>query len=588
MKQNYLNNKDLLKEIHLSKNSYCSYLSSDDHDYDIILPNLNRVNMRTLAQAKRNRAEKLQKRAYTDAIAEGQKVKLADFFMNWKKITKEELTIRISTFDHIPLEPGRKKNPKVVADFHIKTNFPPFQHFRFLDGELKCVGKSHWEGGLQNGYFRLDGGNITEKLAISFMKLCERYGGRGNWRGYCVDESTEALTQQGWLNYTKITEKDIILSFDGEQLKWSKIKSIFQDDFNGAMHKITTKTGIDMLVTPNHKLVTERGLVPVEHILEKDRIILIGQALQNTVETYSDSFVELVGWIVTEGNYEFRNDKIYCVSIWQNEGEHAERIRNCLTTLNYQYSEHKKNKNIRFRIIKSDSEKILNDLPEKNLSMDFITMLTTQQRELLINTMVDGDGWRNSHLMRYCQKNKTHIDLFQALCFMSGRRSSVRLRDHWSFDKPTSCFSMNLFSSRKNYTRGECLNFHGGKRNGQSHPGQGKLFHPNEPMTQYKGKVWCPETEYGCFVARRNNSVYLTGNTYNDEMQGQALVHLVQVGLQFDESKSLNPFAWYTQVVTNSFTRVLNIEKKNQNIRDDILESHGIKPSYTRQNQPMT
>ena len=62
------------------------------------------------------------------------------------------------------------------------------------------------------------------------------------------------------------------------------------------------------------------------------------------------------------------------------------------------------------------------------------------------------------------------------------------------------------------------------------------------------------------------------GYTYNDEMQSQALLQLSQIGLQLDESKSENPFANYTAAITNSFTRVLNIEKRNQNIRDDILE----------------
>jgi len=73
------------------------------------------------------------------------------------------------------------------------------------------------------------------------------------------------------------------------------------------------------------------------------------------------------------------------------------------------------------------------------------------------------------------------------------------------------------------------------------------------------------------------------GYTYNDEMQGAALLQLSQIGLQFNELKSQNPFAYYTAAITNSFTRVLNLEKKGQNIRDDILEQHGLNPSYTRQ-----
>ena len=75
------------------------------------------------------------------------------------------------------------------------------------------------------------------------------------------------------------------------------------------------------------------------------------------------------------------------------------------------------------------------------------------------------------------------------------------------------------------------------------------------------------------------------GYTYNDEMRGQAILQLAQIGLQFDESKSNNPFAYYTAAVTNSFVRVINIEKRNQNIRDDILEMNNMNPSYTRQAQ---
>ena len=39
----------------------------------------------------------------------------------------------------------------------------------------------------------------------------------------------------------------------------------------------------------------------------------------------------------------------------------------------------------------------------------------------------------------------------------------------------------------------------------------------------------------------------------------------------------------FPPAVTNSFTRVLNLEKRNQNIRDDILEMNNYSPSYTRQ-----
>jgi len=188
-KINYLNNKDILSEIHKSKASFCSFVDPEYHQFDIILPSLDKINIRTIAEAKRNKAKRLSQLDYETRRANGEKVKQAECEVDYKKITKEELIFRIMTFDHIPEEPGRKKNPKTIADTKIKLNFPPFQHYKFNDNdELVCVGKSHWEGGMENGCFNLAHGKATNKLALMWMKLCDRYATRGNVRGYTYND----------------------------------------------------------------------------------------------------------------------------------------------------------------------------------------------------------------------------------------------------------------------------------------------------------------------------------------------------------------------------------------------------------------
>ena len=186
---NYLNNKDILAEIAKSKNTFCSYTDPDYAKYDIILPSKDKINIRTIAEAKRNKAKRLQQEAFEEAKAQNKRVKLAEFAIDYRKIDKYDLVFRIMTFDHVPDEPGRKKNPKTVADTKVKLNFPPFQHFRFNDkDELVCIGKSHWEGGMENGYFNLRHGQATNKLALMWMKLCDRYATRGNVRGYTYND----------------------------------------------------------------------------------------------------------------------------------------------------------------------------------------------------------------------------------------------------------------------------------------------------------------------------------------------------------------------------------------------------------------
>ena len=191
-KRNYLSNHDLLEEIHKSKSTFCSWLSEEDQQFDSILPNIDKVNIRSVAQAKRNRADRLAKAAYKEAYERGDKVKQAEFAIDWKKIDKTQVVFRIMTYDHVPLQPGRKKTIKTVADSHVQLNFPPFQHWRYNDqGELICVGKSHWEGGLENGWFNKEHGTLTNKLVRQFMKLIQRYAQRSNWRYYTYNDEMQ-------------------------------------------------------------------------------------------------------------------------------------------------------------------------------------------------------------------------------------------------------------------------------------------------------------------------------------------------------------------------------------------------------------
>lgn len=603
----------MLREIHLSKISYCSFRDKpNDNQQDIIVENLSEITPKVVEEAREAKATRLSK----DGIP-----------TKPKDISVDDLVFRVMTEEHIPLVPKKKskaaqtkaeKKAKSEAVFDdlldddideyvdqndpdvemvpMRTNFPPFFHYRIIneakDDELfrsndhynfEIVGKSHWKGSLEGGEFCQTHGKTTDNLAMMYMKLCERYGTRSNWRGYCVDEETECLTQRGWLKESDLTVHDKIMSYNGSEMIWSPVRSIFRDKYNGKMFKMTSRS-IDALMTPGHKIVTDKGLVKIEHLLESDKIVVMGSGVKNdNTKVYSDSFIELLGWITTEGNYQ---PKKKIITIYQNEGEYAKRIRKCLTSLGYGYTEKpsKKSSNITFSIKREHWDEIVDVMPNKNLTMPLILLLTKDQRDLLINTMIDGGGHRNGLLMRYTQKDKEHIDMFQSLCALHGIKTNIHfVENKMSFGKPTSYYVMNIFSKRGNNTRGACVDLHGGKNDGKKFVGKGKQFHPNFPTVNYEGTVWCPETDYGCFLARRNGKVYLTGNTYNDEMQGQALVQLTHIGLRFNELKSQNPFAYYTAVVTNSFTRVLNIEKRMQEIRDDILEANGMTPSWTRQ-----
>ena len=221
-KVNYLNNKDILKEIAKSKLTYCSFISDDVKSYDAIVLGVDKITKKAVQEARKARAERLAKEAQEAELLLGNKRKLDEFLTPTKDIPVTDIVFRVMTWEHIPIDDVKQKKadlkaqeeydavednfeneydePVVVkgATKYTKVNFPPFQHYSVTE-ELTpvCVGKSHWKGDLEKGKFSKDHGTMTAKLAHMFIKLCERYATRSNWRGYTYNDEmrSQALLQ---------------------------------------------------------------------------------------------------------------------------------------------------------------------------------------------------------------------------------------------------------------------------------------------------------------------------------------------------------------------------------------------------------
>ena len=195
---NYLNNKDILKEIHESKNSYCHFAQPDYHRYDFIvdMPQSSiedsleyAFKPESIQQAKETRALRL-------SLEQGSKDAVSP-----ESIDVKDLVFRVMNWDHVPVAPKqprktvKKKTAKDIFDFeeidpdaifadlednitkaevddmvHVKVNFPPFQHYKIdSNNTFYCVGKSHWKGDLETGAFSKDHGQVTNKLARMYI-----------------------------------------------------------------------------------------------------------------------------------------------------------------------------------------------------------------------------------------------------------------------------------------------------------------------------------------------------------------------------------------------------------------------------------
>jgi hypothetical protein len=188
------------------------------HQYDFIVDYMDNASLEanleyttrpeTIQKARENRAARLDLEAGN-----------AKNTTDPQSIPTTDLVFRLMTWDHIPVAPkvpkkaAKKKSAQEMFEFdgdeeddlfaeleavapvkvddlvHVRVNFPPFQHFMFTDGgQLVCVGKSHWTGDVETGEFERDGGQITNTLARMYLKLCEKYGTKWNWRGYSYND----------------------------------------------------------------------------------------------------------------------------------------------------------------------------------------------------------------------------------------------------------------------------------------------------------------------------------------------------------------------------------------------------------------
>jgi len=214
---NYLNNKDILKEIHESKISYCSFAETSHSRYDFIVDmpqsplndSLDYIlKPEVIQQARETRATRLDVEAGQKNVIDPLSIPITD------------LVFRVMTWEHVPVAPKqprktvKKKTAKDIFEFeesdpdeifaeledvitkaeiddmvHVKVNFPPFQHFKVdSTNSFICIGKSHWDGDLKTGVFNKDHGKITNKLARMYIMMCEKYAMKYNWRGYTYND----------------------------------------------------------------------------------------------------------------------------------------------------------------------------------------------------------------------------------------------------------------------------------------------------------------------------------------------------------------------------------------------------------------
>lgn len=85
-------------------------------------------------------------------------------------------------------------------------------------------------------------------------------------------------------------------------------------------------------------------------------------------------------------------------------------------------------------------------------------------------------------------------------------------------------------------------------------------------------------------IAERYSRKYNFVNySFREDMVQAAVMNLVNNALKFNPEKSNNPFSFYTTAIHNSFLQYIAEEKRQRNIRDQLLLDAGSNPSFNYQ-----
>jgi len=436
-----------------------------------------------------------------------------------------------------------------------------------------------WTGKSTNTLTGIPAGELEAHADGDYVKYTETYAAGQLW-STCVDIATEALTKKGWKKYKelKVGDEILTLNINEEKSEWNKLEKINIYNYDGKLTHLYNKR-FDALVTDNHKW----PLIQLHHAYNSrkfrknkkypkyrdyNRIFL--EETKNlkdswcifrgvnykdcAINNYSDEFISLCGWILTEGHYDKKRRRIRMSQSQSKNPQNCLEIRKLLEGSNFKFYEGKLDKRgkICWCIVGEEVNLIKKIFPKKALTLDFVMNLNSLQRKLLIDSMIKGDGRYNTlpDGINYRNFNSTSLEMtenFQILLILSGYNST--LKNQKTENYPDDYYGVSLLKNK--YTSIQGL---------------------KKKDTIYKDIVWCPSVKNKTWLMRRNGKVCFTGNSYDN-----ITTTLIAADFSIPSNATFRYFdKRFGRLILNSAISITEIVTCDNNYTFKTLQSSGI------------
>ena len=396
------------------------------------------------------------------------------------------------------------------------TRFKFFQLYSGLEG---------WHNGMREfamsrGYVRALHGALRRLPSVESDD--EAIQGGAQRQGInCLSDDTEMLTARGWVSVDDLIGGEPVFSVVPEtgQTSLDPLEGLTSGEVDRDM--LCYDGTISAIATPNHRWLVDRysqakatkGRLVTEFKESSKlsdygdhKIWLCGERWEghvtgkHSLKSWQDDWVRLLGWVLTDGHY--KHERPGCVGVTQSKEKNFGELENLFQRLgNHSYTVRKTGQRV-WEITCAASSKIRRELPRKTLTPEVLFALTPDQRLLLHDSMLMGDGCWDSCVARhrrFVAGTKQRADMFLMLRALLGLPARAYLTE-WeqtikqydgmgNIPQSTSCWVVEL------------------KQCARAQSGYGKSW------KRWSGRVWCPTTKHGTWIAKRNGTVFVTGNS---------------------------------------------------------------------------
>jgi hypothetical protein len=322
----------------------------------------------------------------------------------------------------------------------------------------------------------------------------------------------------GWKNRADLKVGDVAIATDASgRAVQSKVLAVNVYDGDREVIEFKSANRFSMVLTPNHDCVIQsynsrdkkwQGVrkVRADSLKQSHFILRTPLApLEKQDGVYGQDFAALLGWIAAEGWYsKYRKttaatDVRLGQSVTHNP-EYVTEIRGILQRLGGEFKEYtyerKRDTLTTFVLRRSLGRRIQEQMPEKVLTSELVASMSTSEMKAFLMAFLKGDGtcYENGRAWAVGQKNGVNLDLLQAMATMCGMRATL---------SPVNSNEIGTLYVVPDDT------------GARSHVRPLAQTRRTEPL------VWCPTTEHGTWIARRNGAVFVTGNSNRPRfMQG--------------------------------------------------------------------